>query len=156
MGELIQERYQRDAAFLRLVDALNTKTRGDRITAEEVVKWTGFAEWQKFGGRIRTWGRKMGFQLVAVPNDGWRIALAEEHMDRSEQSRRSAFRKEKGALKALVDMPRAELSDSATRRAEFLIPKAAARVQQAAEHDRDIKKELKLTERVPLRQIAGR
>ncbi|MBA2718916.1 MAG: hypothetical protein H0U52_06715 [Chloroflexi bacterium] len=153
MSDDIKTQYAREAARLRLREMLATKKRGDRITASEVAKSTGFTDWRSFGAVIRTWATREGFAINPVPNDGWRLGLPAEHLDASERLRRSARKKERRSLDVLIKAPAAEMSEPDNRRREFALRLAANRVQQADAHDSEIKREFRLAERVPLRVI---
>lgn len=143
---------KRDAAIINLHAMLARKKRGDRITAAEIVEATGFEDWRSFRVPIHRYVASANLVAMAVPNDGWRIGLPADHIDFAERKRRSALKKERRGLKALVDTPIAELDDRQTRRAEFLTVRAASRVQSGQKDDKEIRKVLKIgTERVPLR-----
>lgn len=148
--------FAREAAVVALGELLKTKNRGDRITAAEVQAATGSSDWRSFGGRVRTWAKKTGIVLFAVPNDGWRIGMPAEHVDFADKKRVSALRSEKRGLKALLDVPRAQLDDTQERRAEFAVRLAARRCAQLESDDKETKREFKLTERVPLRVLSGK
>jgi hypothetical protein len=143
----------REAARVNLRKMLDGKRRGDRITAAEVVASTGFDHWQSFSSVIHRWARSSKFPLFPVKNDGWRIGLPAEHVDAAESKRRSARRREIHGFDLLVHAPRTELTDAEARRVEFLAPRAAARVQRIESDDREISKEFKLSERVPMRTL---
>lgn len=153
----IKKQHERDAARVNLRKMLETKKRGDRITAAEIVTATGFENWQSFGATIRSFIRSAGLVAFPVTNDGWRVGLPVDHLDYAERQRRGALRREKRGLDALVHAPRAELDDDQTRRAEFLLARSAARVQTAKQHDKETRTEFKLgRERVPLRIAGGK
>jgi hypothetical protein len=150
-----EDRVAREAARLNLRKMLESKKRGDRITAAEVVTSTGFERWQTFSSVIHSWARLNKLPLFPVRNDGWRIGLPAEHVDAAESKRRSARRREIHGLDLLIHTPREGLSDAEVRRVEFLAPRAAQRVQRIEADHRDIKQEFRLTERVPLRALRG-
>jgi hypothetical protein len=145
--------FARDAARLRLREMLSTKQRGDRISAAEIVASTGFDNWRSFSRVIRAWGREVGYALHAVPNDGWRIVLPIEHFDEAEACRQAARRKDRRGLAILVSTPITELDDAQIRKHEFALIRTANRVQTSDVHDREIKREFKITERNPLPQL---
>lgn len=151
----IKKQHEREAARVNLRKMLETKKRGDRITASEVTVATGFDDWRSFGGTIRSFIRNKGMVSWPVTNDGWRIGLPEDHVDYSEKQRRSALRKERLAFNSLMAAPRAELNDHQTRRVEFALARSASRLQQAKQHDKETREEFKLTERVPLRTLTN-
>lgn len=151
----VKRQHEREAARVTLRKMLDGKKRGDRITAADVVEATGFDDWRSFGATIHTWAKASSFVLVSVPNDGWRVGLAADHIDYAEAKRRASLRRDARCLKALIDIPRAELSEADNRRAEFALVRAAARVQLATEHSRETATEFKLSERVPLRALVG-
>jgi hypothetical protein len=146
--------FPREAAVLALeTKVLANKNKGDHITAQEVLEQTGFAI-TSLRGRIKTWARRKSFVIRSVPGDGYRILTDAEHADYSTSSARSAFKKERESLRALVVTDRAKLDDHQVRRHEFLMPRVAARVARAEQDAKDTKQEFKLTERVPLRVLA--
>lgn len=153
MSEEEDSRFAREAARVNLRKMLEGKKRGERITAAEVVASTGFEHWQSFGAVIHAWARRSKLPLFPVKNDGWRIGLPAEHVDAAESKRRAARRREIHGLDLLVHAPRDGLTEAEARRVEFLAPRAAQRVQRIEADDRDIKKELRLADRVPIRTL---
>jgi hypothetical protein len=130
---------------------LDGKKRGDRITALEIVESTGFENWRSFSNVIHAWARANKLALFPVRHDGWRIGLPAEHADAAESKRKAARRREMHGLDLLVYAPRAEMTEAQNRRTEFLASRAAQRVQRAETDHKDIRHELKLEGRVPLR-----
>lgn len=155
----IRERDARDAAWVTLKEKLDSKKRGDRITAAEIVEWTGFDDWRSFGQRIRTWAKAKPSErgaLVPVVNDGWKLTTPQEDTDYAEQRRRSAFKKEKDAVRVLASTPVHLLDERGQRRHGFQLTRTVQRAELHRTHDKEIKSELKLTaprERVPLRAL---
>jgi hypothetical protein len=153
----IRDRDAREAAWITLRDKLDEKKRGDRITAAEVVEWSGFTEWRRFDERIKTWARRRGMTARMTDGDGWALLTAAEELLFAEGKRKEAFRKEKKGLRALLSVPVQDLDERMQRRHEFQLAKAQQRTQVAADHDVETRKEFKLgpaRERVPLRLIA--
>lgn len=144
--------FKRDAAWVTLREMLESKKRGDRITAQEIIDATGFSSWRSFGDRIRRWSDKKGFALFFVPNDGWRIGLAHEHYDKQEGYRKSARRKELRAFGVLVSTPAAELDDRQMRRHQAALVRAQARVEMVQRHHNELKPKA-LEERPPMRVL---
>lgn len=138
------------ASKVNLMAMLKSKTYGSRITAAEICECTGADDWRQFGAIIRSWATKCGLPLHAVRNDGWRICNANEIVSSAGMDRRAALRKERRGLKKLVTAPAEQLADTEQRRLEFELRRAAVRVARADEDDRDIKREFKVSERVPL------
>lgn len=147
--------FARAAAIVALGKLLATKVRGDRITAAEIQESTGSDQWRRFRAPIAMWAKRNKMAARAVVNDGWRFVNATEHADEAERRRRSALRKEKESLRILVDAPLPELDDAQARRVEYLLMRAAARVANGESQDKEIKSELKLSDRVPLRSLIG-
>lgn len=138
---------------LVLMAMLKSKTYGSRITAAEICECTGADDWRRFGYIIRRWADESGLPLHAVPDDGWRVAQEHEVVDSATADRRSARRKEHRGLRKLIRAPSERLSDVEQRRLEFETKRAAVRVAKADDDDAAIKKEFRLTERVPLRRL---
>ncbi len=155
MSDEIKKQHEREAARVNLRKMLETKKRGDRITASEVVESTGFAEWRSFGNTIRTFIRAQGFTAVPVRGDGWLISSPVSQIDDARKLSDSGTRKKVRALKAAASVPRAEIDERSLRRLEFITTRLAAEVEQITRHTREVREEFKLSERVPLR-IAGK
>jgi hypothetical protein len=117
---------------------LDTKNRGDRITAQEIREATGLTDWQSFRSRIATWAKRAGYELEAVRNDGWRIVLPHEHMHVAEQKRRKALRQELRCFRALATTPTGELNDRQMRQHQAALVLSQARQQVALQHDQEL------------------
>lgn len=141
------------AKWITLREKLDSKKRGDRITAAEVVEWTGFSNWQGFSGRIHTWARNAGYSLAPVKNDGWRIRLPNEVPDDLESRRKRALRIESRGLRVALATPTTDLDDRAVVVFQRRIERTAARVALARHHNAEAAKELRGESRVPLRVI---
>ncbi len=148
-----EKAYKRSVARTTLRGMLDTKVRGNRITAADIVDATGFDDWQTFRNTVRTHMMSRGMTLTPIPNDGYSVDLAVGQLDHSESRRRKALKQNKLRVKALVSVPQTELSEAEVRKHGFLLGKAAAEIDLATRNDRDITKELKLTDRVPLRAL---
>jgi hypothetical protein len=151
----IQTVFPREAAALALEKLLATKVKGDRITAREVLETTGF-EVDSLRGRIKTWAKRMRLVVVAVPSDGYRIVPDSELVDRAVAGSKSAARKEKENLRVLMTADQSKLDDVEMRRHNFVTPRVAARAARSEQDMKDVKQELKLTERVPLRLLSDK
>lgn len=145
--------FAREAATVALEKLLENKTFGDRITAAEIQDATGFADWRSFGHKIRKYVEKRHMVHFAVPNDGFRIGTPQEHLDFSEQHRKSALRKEKRGVKALLSTDRTQLSETDDRRFEFALRRASTRLVAAERDDKDTKAEFKLDSSRPPRRL---
>ncbi len=144
--------FSREAAVVALEKLLSTKTRGSRITAQEITEATGDYRWRSFYRHVAKWGKTKGFVLFPVTNDGWRFGNPNEHLDFSEKLRQAALRREKRSLKSLADTPIEQLSDVDNRRHAFVSVRAMRRVNDASRDDAEIKKQFKLENfRVPLK-----
>jgi hypothetical protein len=130
-------RYQRDAAFIGLRPLLESKKRGDRITAAEIRDATGFDDWKGLRSRIRQYFEAKGLFLRAVPNDGYRIIAGNEHADESARHQRTALKREIKSLNVISSAPVEELSDDEVRRVRFQRDRSVRRVELAASHDQD-------------------
>jgi hypothetical protein len=155
MSAEIKTVFPKEAAVLELEKILSNKGKGDRITAKEVLDGTGMSV-ENLRGRIKTWARRKGFVVQAVPNDGYRILSDVEHVDYTLCQSKSAARKEREGLRSLLSTDSARLDAVQTRRHEFLTPRVAARVARAEQDIKEAKQEFKLTERVPLRALASK
>lgn len=143
---------QRAAAMVNLGKLLEAKKRGDLITASEIINATGLPDWHKFRGAIRSNLLKRGLVPQAIPNDGYRIILPDEHVNTARRAIKSVVGKTGRAMRALASA-RSEMTDSGLRRADFMAPRIAAMHENARQTHDEIRKELKTSERVPMRLI---
>lgn len=143
--------FPREAAFLKFEkEILSVKKKGDHVTAKEFSDCTGM-EMASFRGRLKTWEKNNNFKLEAVRGNGYRIALDIDHSDLAYREQKSALKKTRESARTLTVIDHANLDGPALRRLEFVMPRVAAQLMRA-EHDvKDIVKEFKLTDRVPLR-----
>ena len=132
----------REAAFITLKEILETKGRGDRLTAQEIREATGFDDWESFRPRIRRFFIRKGLLPEAVLNDGYRLLTPSEHVDWAERRRRQAFRREADGLRALDATPLVELNDRDLRRHHFARGLSQVRVNQHLQHETQTRKEL--------------
>jgi hypothetical protein len=151
----IETVFPREAAVLELEKLLASKSKGDRITAREVLEQTGMSI-EKLRGRIKTWAKRKSLVLAPVPNDGYRILADSEHVDYTIRRTKTALKSEKEALRSLAVTDASKLDDAQVRRHEWLMPRVASRVARAEQDSKDTKREFKLTERAPLRVLVGK
>ncbi|MBA2741476.1 MAG: hypothetical protein H0U46_05640 [Actinobacteria bacterium] len=146
-------RENRERARVDLRKMLDSKSRGDRITAAEIVDATGFDDWALFGETVRRWAERRGFPLDFEKGDGWRILLPHEHVDYAERQRKRAFRAERKGLSSLISTPSVQLDERAQRRLHTALIRAQERMSLATEHHKQIATAFKTEERVPFRLV---
>lgn len=133
---------------------LSKKTKGDRITAREVLDATGMPI-DRMRRQIKAWATKSNLVVKPVPGDGYRILLDAEHIDESVDRTRRARNQERRALHAVLTADASKLDQAQARRHEFVTSRIAARVARIEQDIQEIKREFKLTERVPLRVLTA-
>lgn len=141
------------AKLIVLRQKLDAKKRGDRITAAEIVEWTGFPNWRAFAVQIHRWARDNGFGLDPVVNDGWRIVLGHEVVDLNERKRKTALRIESRSLRLALATPTVEMDPRQELRHQRALERTAVRVATARQHNVATLKELRGESRPPLRVI---
>lgn len=146
--------FPHEAAKIAMETAFKDKAKGDRITADEVLKVTGLPL-DDMRKSIKTWAKRRGFALQIVVRDGYRIVLDHETVDRSLRKSASARRNENEALRILLTADQSKLDDAQSRRHMFVTDMTARRVAVAKNDAERVKQEFKLTERVPLRALTG-
>ena len=154
MSDKVEIVHRREAARVNLRKMLDAKTRGERITALEIVEATGFDAWESFRDVIRRWAAAKGYVLIPVRCDGYRVGDPDDHVTVAAARRQSAVRHVGVAVRNLAAAPTSQLSDAGFKRYERELIATSRLHAIGREDDKAIRKEFKLGRtRVPLRLV---
>lgn len=135
--------FTRRPGLVRLIPLLESKGRGDTVTYDEIAKATGDNP-KRYGQPVRKFFEAHGMVMNPIPNVGWSIGTAVEHIHKANKEHRSAIRKQRRRLHALVNTPREELPNrEMAALCEHETLKAAAALTRMDEDRKDSMKRLK-------------